>query len=295
MAITPRETLSLLIILHPTIVTLLVVALAAWALIGSRLRQFRRPILLGTAAALTLYFIVDSAFAHRRAAYARQISQTAVIHRTIQPPASLVLVDLPCDEACLDRLAAGTFENVIATRDRFTTADAPMRYTLRRGPRDDCPADSQRQAERIWYPASVQALRDKGLCPLIEGAEVPSQGIFVVHEGVEVTASKRAITFSPRSVHARPPGAVISFSAIEVQRRTSAETEVLAEALYYEAPGYLGLPPLIGCWERPDAIIWILPAGDTGCGFWRGFVGGGNRQDASHATWVYSSVFTGRP
>jgi hypothetical protein len=62
-------------------------------------RQFRRPILLGTAAALTLYFIVDSAFAHRRAAYARQISQLAVIHRTILPPASLVL-DFAISCAC---------------------------------------------------------------------------------------------------------------------------------------------------------------------------------------------------
>jgi hypothetical protein len=79
-----------------------------------------------------------------------------------------------------------------------------------------------------------------------------------------------------------------------MQGRPSTGTEVLAEARYYEAPGYLGFPPLIGCWERPDNIVWALLAGNPGCGFWRGFLSGGDRQQASDAPWVYSTVFTPR-
>ena len=63
---------------------------------------------------------------------------------------------------------------------------------------------------------------------------------------------------------------------MEVQLRTRAGVEVLAAQRYYEAPGLIGLPPLIGCWERPDNIVWILPAGDTGCGLWRWFTAGGD-------------------
>jgi hypothetical protein len=113
------------------------------------------------------------------------------------------------------------------------------------------------------------------------------------HEGVTAAAAARAVEFSPQYIVAHPPTAVIQFLAIEVQRRSSTGTEVLAEARYYEALGYLGFPPLIGCWQRPDNVIWIMPAGSTGCGFWRRIVSGGDAQNASDASWVYSTVLTG--
>jgi hypothetical protein len=184
----------------------------------------------------------------------------------------------------------GTFENVTVIHNPYPPGP-PLRYRARRGAPDDCPVDQMRRA---WDEAIVQALRERDMCLIVEESEAPSEGIFVVHEGVLATAAQRAIKFSPEYLIARPPSAVIQFVAIEVQRRSSAGTEVLAEARYYAAPGYLRFPPLIGCWERPDNIIWILPAGDTGCGFWRGILDGGDRQHASDESWVYSTIFAAR-
>lgn len=283
----------LLLIINPILITLLVVALAAWALTRTRLLSFRRPILVGAAICLAVYFVIDAVFTYHRAAYARQISATPIIHRTVPPSRSIVLVGLACDRTCLDLLVDGTFENVTVIHNPYPPGP-PLRYTARRGAPDNCAVDHVRRAERAWDKATVQALRDRGICLMIEESETPSEGIFVVHEGVLAATGQRAINFSPEYLIARPPSAVIQFVAIEVQRRSSARSEVLAEARYYAAPGYLGFPPLIGCWERPDNIIWVLPAGDTGCGFWRGFVEGGDRQHATDASWVYSSVIRAR-
>jgi hypothetical protein len=229
---------------------------------------------------------------YRRAAYAWQLSRTPIIHHTIPSPPSLVLVGLACDAACLDRLIEGTFENVTVIHNPYPPGP-PLRYSVVRGAPNDCPVDLVPRGERAWDSATVKALRDRGICPMIEESDTPSEGIFVVREGIGVATSQRAVEFSPQYIVARPSSAVIEFAAIEVQSRSSTGIEVLAEARYYEAPGYLGFPPLIGCWERPDNIIWILPAGDTGCGFWRRTVGGGDRQHAAEAAWVYSAVFTG--
>lgn len=283
----------LLLIVNPILATLLVVALAAWALTRTWLRSVRGPVLAGTAICLAVYFVVDSAFAYRRAAYARQISATPIIRRTVPPPPSVVLVGLACDRACRDRVVDGTFDNVTVIHNPYPPGP-PLRYSAPRGAPNDCPADPQRRAEQAWDKSTVQALRERGICPSIEESDTPSEGIFIVHEGALAGKAQRAIDFSPEYLIARPPGAVIQFVAVEVQRRSSTGTEVLAEARYYEAPGYLGLPPLIGCWERPDNIIWVLPAGNSGCGFWRGFLSGGDRRHASDASWVYSTVFTTR-
>lgn len=245
------------------------------------------------AIALTVYFVADSAFAYRRAAYARQISMSPIIRRTIPAPRSLVLVGYPCERACLDRLVDRTFDDVTVIDVPYPPG--PLRYSVWRAAPNDCPAEPLRRAERFWDSAFVKTLRDRGACPMVEDSGRPSEGIFVVHEGAAAAPGVRAVGVQPRYMMARPPTAVIAFWGIEVQRRSSTGTEVLAEARYYEAPGYLGLPPLIGCWERPDNIVWILPPGNTGCGFWRHIVSGGDRRYVSDASWVYSTVFTHGP
>jgi hypothetical protein len=186
------------------------------------------------------------------------------------------------------------------TFDDVTVIDVPyppgpLRYSVRRAAANGCPSDSSRRPERLWDNAPAKTLRDRGECPTVEDSDRPSEGIFVVSEGAMAAPGERAISFQPRYMTARPPTAVIEFWGIEVQRRSSGDTEVLAETRYYEAPGYLGLPPLIDCWERPDNIVWILPPGNTGCGFWRRAVGGGDRRYVSDASWVYSTVFTRSP
>lgn len=216
-----------------------------------------------------------------------------IIRRTIPAPRSLVLVGYPCERACLDRLVDRTFDDVTVIDVPYPPG--PLRYSVWRAAPNDCPAEPLRRAERFWDSAFVKTLRDRGACPMVEDSGRPSEGIFVVHEGAAAAPGVRAVGVQPRYMMARPPTAVIAFWGIEVQRRSSTGTEVLAEARYYEAPGYLGLPPLIGCWERPDNIVWILPPGNTGCGFWRHIVSGGDRRYVSDASWVYSTVFTHGP
>src|SRR5205823_9440759 len=88
-----------------------------------------------------------------------------------------------------------------------------------------------------------------------------------------------------------PPGPLVHFAGIEVQNRNSAGPTVLASAYVYEAPGLLGLPLLIGCWDRPDNVIWIMPPGDTGCGLWRWFTWGGNERSTTDSGWLFDQVF----
>jgi hypothetical protein len=107
-------------------------------------------------------------------------------------------------------------------------------------------------------------------------------------------APRRVTAHGEDECHRRiPPGKIITFRAVEVQVRTQQQVEVIAARRTYDAPGLIGLPPLIGCWDRPDNIVWIMPAGDTGCGLWRWFTWGGDRHwhDAD-VEWVYRYVFT---
>jgi hypothetical protein len=130
-----------------------------------------------------------------------------------------------------------------------------------------------------------------GYCPVIEPVDVPSQGIFLVWESINLRASERARSFAPIYLTKSPPGTVIEFVGVEVQNRTVSGVTVLASTYKYEAPGLLGLPPLLGCWERPDNVIWIMPAGDTGCGLWRWFTGGGNERVSSAPERLCEDVF----
>jgi hypothetical protein len=78
-----------------------------------------------------------------------------------------------------------------------------------------------------------------------------------------------------------------------VQIRANGKIELVASRYTYSAPGVTGLPPLLGCWDRPDNIIWIMPPGDTGCGFWRWFTRGGDRKwTGGDAKWIYADVFS---
>jgi hypothetical protein len=238
------------LIFNPILLTLVAVAAGLWALRFIRFHPFRRQILIGLAAVLAIYFLVDSSFAYRRVSYARQIPTTFVTHRRISPPSSLVLVGISCDLACLHRLADRGVNEVIVLDESqlyLKKSQSPLRY-------------------RIGRDASVCPTKDEDFCPTADESAIPSEGTFVVRERT-LAVRERAKDFSPQYVVAHPPSAVIQFSAVEVQQRSSAGTEVLAEAVHYEAAGYLG--PLIGCWERPDNIIWIMPVGDSGCGFWR--------------------------
>lgn len=67
---------------------------------------------------------------------------------------------------------------------------------------------------------------------------------------------------------------------------------MLASAYRYEAPGLLGLPPLIGCWDRPDNVLWIMPPGDTGCGLWRWFTWGGDDRAVNDEKWIFDQAFS---
>jgi hypothetical protein len=223
--------------------------------------------------------------------YAQQIPKKPTVHHTIQPPSSIVLVGLDCDKDCLDKLVDGTFNYVIVVGGRSYRWRLPQRYSVKRGRPEDCQIDPALHIEALWGDASIKKLRESGICPIVENSVMPSEGIFVVHEGVFARSRERDVKFIPQYIVARPPGAVIEFQALEVQRRSSAGTEVLAESLYYVARGYAGLPPLVGCWERPDNIFWTMPTGDTGCGFWHRMLWGGDSKSASKADWVYASVF----
>lgn len=113
----------------------------------------------------------------------------------------------------------------------------------------------------------------------------------MIHEGTIVSAREPARPYTPTYLSKAPPGRVISFFGIEVQNRTADGIAVLASAYRYEAPGLIGLPPLIGCWDRPDNILWIMPPGDTGCGLWRWFTWGGNDQASHDPKWVFERAF----
>ncbi len=279
-------------VLNPIVITALAIATSVWIVNRPRLRPFRRRLVVGAAAMLAIYFFVDSAFAYRRAAYAAQSPVKPAIHRTVPLPSSLVLVGMSCDSSCLDRLADGSLENVIVVHDPMMYGSkSALHYSVRRSAPNNCPADPAQRAERRWGASTIKSLSAKGICPIIEESSMPSEGVFIVYEGTSAGVGEPAVAFSPKYIVARPPSAVIEFHAIEVQRRSSAGIEVLAETRYYEAPGYLGLPPLLGCWERPDNIVWIMPPGDAGCGLWRRVIEGGNATNATNAAWVYTDVF----
>ena len=125
-------------------------------------------------------------------------------------------------------------------------------------------------------PKRVQ--RRSGSARWSSPVEIPKQAIFLIHEGVQKSRPEGICTRIHADLFgqgaARPRLFASSESRCKIE--PSAGTTVLASAYRYEAPGLLGLPPLIGCWNRPDNVIWIMPPGDTGCGLWRWFTSGGD-------------------
>ncbi|UZE49308.1 hypothetical protein [Rhodopseudomonas sp. P2A-2r] len=135
------------------------------------------------------------------------------------------------------------------------------------------------------------ALRDKGLCPVVEPAAVPRIGVFIVRESIRRLVKEPAVDFQPVFLTTSFPGPVSYYNATEVQVRSETGVEVLGRVAGYEAPGYLGFPLMVGCFERPDNIIFIIPPGEPGCGLWRRTVQGKTSGDLLDYGWIYSQIF----
>jgi hypothetical protein len=254
------------------------------------LRSAWRKTLMVTAAVVAAYAVVDTAFAYRRVQYGKLLPDHPVVRTTTSIPSSITLVAVSCQEKCLDRLVAGVHREVFLVRR--TASLTAERFTVRRSAPNDCPKESQNKLERQWLTAPVLALQSHGICPVIETVAVPQSGIFIVQESMRVGVKESAAEFKPLFSTAELPGPVSYYSAIEVQNRSEKGVELLGRIEAYEAPGYLGFPPMVGCWERPDNIVAVLPPGEPGCGLWRLTTGGGNLRGVFFdGEWVYSHVF----
>ncbi|MBA2401271.1 MAG: hypothetical protein H0V72_21730 [Bradyrhizobium sp.] len=256
-----------LVVFHPILITLLVlivlVPLLRWTGLWARYRYW----ILG---ALLAAYAIDAAFALPRILFAHGLSKTPVIAQQIPLPSRLVLVSVRCDAKCHDWLISGAVDEIISVTPRYPhhiEVATAVRYRAGWTLPGACPRERERAMN--WAPSAAQ--RQSGYCPLVEPVDIPKQGVFVVHEGLQVLAKESARNYTPTYLGKVPPGLVIAFFGMEVRDRISAEMRVVASAYRYEAPGLLGLPPLIGCWDRPDNVLWIMPPGDTGCGFWRWF------------------------
>jgi hypothetical protein len=260
-----------------------------------------RTALKVTAIGLVLCATVDTAFAFRRVWYGSQIPQEPVVVTTIPTPSSIVLVNLWCKERCLERLVSGVHREVIEVKtlqfDNNTNVQIgppypAMRYTITRTAPNSCPPDPGEQVERQWTTPVVLSLRAKGICPQIESVVAPTDGVFIIHEAKRISVREPAVEFSLRFLTVKLPGPISYFSATEVQRRSKSGVELLGRVEAYEAPGFLGFPPLLGCWERPDNIVAIIPFGEPGCGLWRLTTHGGDQSGRHYdAEWAYSRVF----
>ena len=275
-----------LLVFHPILISLLVltalVPLLRWTGLWAR---YKYRILVALLAA----YAIDTAFALPRILFAYGLSNGPVIAQQIPLPRRLVLVDVPCSAKCHDWLISGAVEEIISVttrKPRYASVTTAVRYQAGWTLPSACP----HEREIANRDASV-VQRQSGYCPLVEPVELPKQGVFLVKEGMLVTATESARAYTPSYLTKTPPGPVILFFGMEVQNRTAAGTAVLASAYRYEAPGLLGLPPLIGCWDRPDNVLFILPPGDTGCGLWRWFTLGGNDLASRDPKWVFEQAF----
>ena len=233
-------------------------------------------------------YAIDAAIALPRVAFSYGLPKHPVIAQKIPLPRQLVLVNVPCSAECHRMLISGAVDDIVVVRLRSFRAEKetqPVRFRAGWSIPGACPSERRRA---IDYPGG--ALLQTGYCPLVEPADIPSQGIFLVQESSIVSASERARSFTPTYLTKGPPGTVIQFAGVEVQVRSASGIAVLASTYSYHAPGFLGLPPLIGCWNRPDNVIWVMPPGDTGCGFWRWFTRGGD-ESAFDPKWLFDDVF----
>lgn len=275
-----------LIILHPLWVTLLaLVALAcllSWTGLWARYRYQILVVLLAL-------YMTDTGFALPRVMFSHSLSNGPVVAQKTPLPRQLVLVNVLCGVKCHNMLISGAVEDVVVVRSRRSGA-AEGTSAVRYRPDWIIPGMCPRERQQA-IGGSREALLWTGYCPLVEPADLPTYGTFLIKESMIVTASKRAQAYTPTHLLNTPPGPMIRFAGVEVQNRSSSGTIILASAYRYEAPGFLGLPPLIGCWDRPDNVIWIMPPGDTGCGLWRWFTWGGNEAAATDPKWLFDDVF----
>lgn len=235
--------------------------------------------------ALPGFYAIDTIFALPRILFSYGLSNTPVIAKSISLPRQLTLVNISCVEVCHRMLISGELDEVYLVNSRApgsSETGSAVRYRADWVTPGTCP-DGRQKA----IPGSRDLLLHTGYCPLVETAALPEQGTFLVQERTLVMPSEHARRFAPRYLLNSPPGAVIRFVGVEVQNRSPAGNTILASVYDYEAPGILGIPPLLGCWERPDNVIWIMPPGDTGCGLWRWFTGGGNAQAANNPSWTF--------
>jgi hypothetical protein len=268
---------------------------------GSSLWSAWRKTRIAAGIALVLCAAIDTAFAYRRVQYGSEVPQEPVVAATIPTPSSVVLVNVQCDQHCLERLVAGVHMEVIHVTTLRFERNSPVqleppypavRYTVTRVAPNACPPDPGDQTERQWTTPTMLALRSKGICPQIESVVAPTEGIFIVNEAKRISVREAAVEFPLRFLTAKLPGPISYFNATEVQKRSRSGVEMLGRVQAYEAPGYLGFPPLLGCWERPDNIVAVLPLGEPGCGLWRLTTQGGDQTGKFFdGTWIYSRVF----
>jgi hypothetical protein len=276
-----------LMILNPIWVTILALIGLIWLLSWTGLWARHKYRIF---AALIAMYAIDAVIALPRVLFSHELPNHLVVAQKVPLPRQLVLINIPCWAKCHKLLISGAIEEVVFVEahrpDGGTEKPQAVRYRAGWSIPGACPRDRQKA---IYF--TDDALLKTGYCPVVEPVDVPSQGIFLIQESTLALASQRARTFAPVYLTKSPPGAVIEFVGIEVQNRTGSGVTVLASAYLYEAPGFLGLPPLLGCWERPDNVIWILPPGDTGCGIWRLFAGGGDQQLSSDPKRLYEEMF----
>jgi hypothetical protein len=227
-----------LLILNPRWVTLVALIALIWLLSWTGIwARYKYRILLALLAA----YAVDAGFALPRVLFAHSLSKAPAIAQQIPLPRRLVLVDVPCGAKCHDWLITGAVEEIVSVsirQPRYASVTTAVRYQAGWTLPSDCPRERE-MANRD--PSVVQ--RRSGYCPLVEPVEIPKQGVFLVHEGMIVTAKEPARAYTPTNLVKAPPGPVIRFSGMELQDRTAAGIEVLASAYRCEAPGLLGLPP----------------------------------------------------
>jgi hypothetical protein len=274
-----------LLVFHPIPVTILVFGLAFWFLTArDHWMRYGRIIFVGACAT----YVIDTAFALPRIAYAWRSPDHAVVNERVALPARLVLAFAECDRACHERLFSGALDEVILVRSNAPGRDPqqPLRYRVSWTEPNNCPNERRRLIPYHQYEKA-----QRGFCPAIEPIELPTDGIFVVQDHFHVASNQHAASFKSVQLTSSPPGAIIEFTGVEVQRRTQGRIEVLASRRKVTAPGLTGLPPLLGCWDRPDNVIWIMPAGDTKCGFWRWFTSGGDVRWQGDSDWVFAEAF----
>jgi hypothetical protein len=279
----------LILMFHPVWLTLLIVLLLWWPLRRTALwRKHKRIILVGAG----LLYAIDTAIALPRIVYAWRSPDHAIVHQRTELPEKLVLINAACDKTCHARLLSGAIAEVILVKTdqpESGKAPPPRRYRVGWSPPGSCP---QERRQAIGYDVGGPELLKDGFCPLIEPADIPAEGIFIVKESINRTTRQKAVSLSATYLVDGPPAQMIQLWAIEVQLRTRGRIEVLAARRHYLAPGLLGLPPLVGCWVRIDNMLGIYPPGDTGCGLWRWFTWGGEHNWYGDVAWIYSDVFT---